>query len=61
MPSATALSVNDIRTLHKELGKAMTDESEKDILSLLAKLKEGVVPTEDLIRVSVISEQPAER
>lgn len=30
----------------------MTDDSEKDILALLAKLREGVVPTEDLIRVS---------
>ncbi|PWN21736.1 transcription elongation factor [Microstroma glucosiphilum] len=56
MPSATALSVNEIRTLHKELGKAMTDESEKDILSLLAKLKEGVVPTEDLIRTTKIGQ-----
>lgn len=30
----------------------MADDAPKDIQSLLSKLKEGVVPTEDLIRVS---------
>lgn len=52
----TGLSIQEIRGLHKELGKAMADEANKDILALLTKLKEGVVPTEDLIRTTKIGQ-----
>lgn len=59
MPTATAassssagLSVAEIKGLHKELGKAITADVQKDITAILDRLKEGVVPTEEIIRVS---------
>lgn len=53
--STPPMSVAEIRAVHKELGKAMAEDAQKDIGVLLGKLKEGVVPTEDLIRVSAAS------
>lgn len=52
MPASTGLSIEDVRAVHKDLSKAMASGTSKDIAALLAKLKEGVVPTEELIRVS---------
>ncbi|CAO1627576.1 unnamed protein product [Sympodiomycopsis kandeliae] len=54
--NGNALSVNEIKTLHKELGKAMNEQSTKDILVLLGKLKSGVVPTEEVIRSTKIGQ-----
>lgn len=49
--TSAALTASEIRALHKELGKAMSQDAQKDILVILDKLKAGVVPTEDIIRV----------
>ncbi|PWN28237.1 transcription elongation factor [Jaminaea rosea] len=50
------LSVQEIRGLHKDLAKAMADDAPKDIQALLSRLKEGVKPTEDLIRTTKIGQ-----
>ena len=52
MAPSNSLSVQDVKGLHKELSKAMDAKADKDVTVILGKLKEGVVASEDLIRVS---------
>lgn len=59
MPTATPgtpLSNSEIKGLHKELSKAIGGDVKKDITVLLDRLKEGVVPSEDVIRSTKIGQ-----